>query len=91
MNSNPSNLLEKLSDPQTFASLQLSLDLHLAKPWSSLGVKLQCQLKNGLVMEKLKVVITLAERMRSRGRDRGLEGFDGDCGIAQREEKRIFF
>ena len=37
-------------------------------------------------MEKLKVVITLAERMRSRGRDRGLERFDGDCGIAQREE-----
>ena len=68
MNSNPSNLLEKLSDPQTFASLQLSLDLHLAKPWSSLGVKLQCQLKNGLVMEKLKVVITLAER-----RDREVE------------------
>ena len=28
---------------------------------------------------------------RSRGRDRGLERFDGDCGIAQREEKRIFF
>ena len=68
MNSNPSNLLEKLSDPQTFASLQLSLDLHLAKPWSSLGVKLQCQLENGLVMEKLKVVITLAER-----RDREVE------------------
>ena len=42
-------------------------------------------------MEKLKVVITLAERARSRGRDRGLERFDGDCGIAQREEKRIFF
>ena len=36
-------------------------------------------------------VITLAERVRSRGRDRGLERFDGDCGIAQREEKRIFF
>ena len=29
--------------------------------------------------------------MRSRGRYRGLERFDGDCGIAQREEKRIFF
>ena len=42
-------------------------------------------------MEKLKVVITLAERARSRGRDRGLERFDGDCGIAQREEKRNFF
>ena len=42
-------------------------------------------------MEKLKLVITLAERVRSRGRDRGLEIFDGDCGIAQREEKRIFF
>ena len=54
-------------------------------------VKLQCRLENGLVMEKLKVVITLAERMRSRGRDRGLERFDGDYGIAQREEKKIFF
>mgnify|MGYP006992886198 CR=1 FL=1 len=42
-------------------------------------------------MEKLKVVITLAERVRSRGRDRGLERFDGDYEIAQREEKRIFF
>ena len=42
-------------------------------------------------MEKVKVVITLAERMRSRGRDGGLERFDGYCGIAQREEKRIFF
>ena len=42
-------------------------------------------------MEKLKVVITLAERVRSRGRYRGLERFDGDCGIAQREEKRNFF
>ena len=40
-------------------------------------------------MEKLKVVITLAERARSRGR--GLERFDGDCGIAQREEKRNWF
>ena len=29
-------------------------------------------------------VITLAKRARSRGRDRGLERFDGDCGIAQR-------
>ena len=28
--------------------------------------------------------------MRSKGRDRGLESFDGDCGIAQREEKRNF-
>ena len=37
------------------------------------------------------VVITLAERARSRGRDRGLERFDGDCGIAQREEKRNWF
>ena len=37
------------------------------------------------------VVITLAERARLRGRDRGLERFDGDCGIAQREDKRIFF
>ena len=42
-------------------------------------------------MEKLKVVITLAERVRLKGRDRGLERFDGDCGIAQREEKIIFF
>ena len=42
-------------------------------------------------MEKLKVVITLAERVRSKGRDRGLERFDGDCGIAHREEKRKFF
>ena len=42
-------------------------------------------------MEKLKVVITLAERVRSRGRYRGLERFDGDYGIAQREEKRKFF
>ena len=42
-------------------------------------------------MEKLKIVITLAERVRLRGSDRGLERFDGDCGIAQREEKRIFF
>ena len=33
----------------------------------------------------------LAEKARSRGRDRGLERFDGDCGIAQREEKRNFF
>ena len=29
--------------------------------------------------------------MRSKGRDRGLESFDGDCGIAQREEKINFF
>ena len=29
--------------------------------------------------------------MRSRGRYRGLERFDGDCGIAQRKEKRNFF
>ena len=36
-------------------------------------------------------VITLVERVRSRGRDRGLERFDGDYGIAQREEKIIFF
>ena len=36
-------------------------------------------------------VITLAERARSRGRDRGLERFDGDYGIAQREEKTFFF
>ena len=42
-------------------------------------------------MEKLKVVITLVKRVRSRGRDRGLERFDGDYGIAQREEKRNFF
>ena len=40
-------------------------------------------------MEKLNVVITLAKRARSRGR--GLERFDGDCGIAQREEKSFFF
>ena len=91
MNSNPSNLLEESSDPQMVASLRLDLGSHPAKLWSSLGVKLWRRLENGLVMEKLKVVITLAERMRSRGRDRGLERFDGDCGIAQREEKRIFF
>ena len=42
-------------------------------------------------MEKLKVVITLVKRARSRGRDRGLERFDGNYGIAQREEKRKFF
>ena len=42
-------------------------------------------------MEKLKVVITLVERVRSRDRDRGLERFDGDYEIAQREEKRNFF
>ena len=29
--------------------------------------------------------------MRSRGRDRGLERFDGDYGIAQREENKFFF
>ena len=91
MNSNPSNLLEESSDPQIVASLRLGLSSHPAKPWSSLRVKLQRQLENDPVMEKLKVVITLAERVRSRGRDRGLERFDGDCGIAQREEKRFFF
>ena len=37
------------------------------------------------------VVITLVERARSRGKDTGLERFDGDCEIAQREEKRFFF
>ena len=42
-------------------------------------------------MEKLKVVITLVERVRSRDRDRGLERFDEDYEIAQREEKRKFF
>ena len=42
-------------------------------------------------MEKLKVVITLAERVRSRGRDKGLERFDADCGIARKEEKNFFF
>ena len=42
-------------------------------------------------MEKLKVVITLVERVRSRDRDRGLEGFDGGYEIAQREEKIKFF
>ena len=42
-------------------------------------------------MEKLKVVITLAERVRSRGRDRGLERFDGDCGIAQERRRDFFF
>ena len=77
MNSKPSNLLEELSDPQTVASLRLGLDSHLTKPWSSLGVKLQRRLENGLVMEKLKVVITLAERVRLRGRDRGLERLMG--------------
>ena len=73
------------------ASLQLGLSSHQAKPWLSLGVKLWHRLENGLVMEKLKVVITLAKGVRSRGKDRGLERFDGDCGIAQREEKRFFF
>ena len=82
MNLNPSNLLEESSAPQMVASLQLSLDLHPAKFWSSLGVKLWHRLENGLVMEKLKVVIILAKRVRSRGRDRGLERFDEDCGIA---------
>ena len=91
MNSNPSNLLEELSDPQTVTSFRLGLDLHPAKLWLSLGVKLRRRLEKGLVMEKLKVVITLAKRVRSRGKDRGLERFDGDCGIAQREEKRFFF
>ena len=42
-------------------------------------------------MEKLKVVITLTEKVRLKGRDRGLERFDGDCEIAQREEKRFLF
>ena len=37
------------------------------------------------------VVIILAEKARLRARDRGLERFDGDYGIAQREEKIIFF
>ena len=37
------------------------------------------------------VVINLVEKARSRGRDKGLERFDGDCGIAQGEEKRNFF
>ena len=37
------------------------------------------------------VVIILAEKARLRGRDRGLERFDGDYGIAQREEKINFF
>ena len=73
------------------ASLRLGLGSHQVKPWLSLGVKLWHLLENGLVMGKLKVVITLAKGVRSRGRDRGLERFDGDCGIAQREEKRIFF
>ena len=36
-------------------------------------------------------VITLAERVRSRGRDRGLERFDGDCGIAQERRREFFF
>ena len=81
MNSNPSNLLEEPSDPQTVASLGLGLSSHQAKPWSSLGVKLWHQLENGLVKEKLKVVITLAERVRSRGRDRALERFNRDRGI----------
>ena len=44
-----------------------------------------------VVVEKLKVVITLAKRVRSRGRDRGLERFNRDHGIGQREEKRFFF
>jgi len=30
------------------------------------------------------IVITLAKRERLRGRDKGLERFDGDYGIAQR-------
>ena len=41
-------------------------------------------------MGKLKVVITLAQRVRSKGRDRGLESFDGDCGI-ERGEENFFF
>ena len=31
-----------------------------------------------VVVEKLKVVISLVEGVRLRGRDRGLERFDGD-------------
>ena len=44
-----------------------------------------------VVVEKLKVVISLVEGVRMRGRDRGLERFDGDHGIAQREENNFFF
>ena len=42
-------------------------------------------------MEKLKVVIFLAKGVRLRGRDWGLKRFDGDQGIAQREENNFFF
>ena len=90
LNSNPSNLLEESFDPQTVASLLLGLDSHLAKTWSSLGVKLWRQLEKGLVMEKLKVVITLAERVRSKGRDRGLERW-GLWNSSERGEENFFF
>ena len=37
------------------------------------------------------VVIILAEKARLRARDRGLERFDGDCGIAQERRREFFF
>ena len=74
------------------ASLRLGLGLHQAKPWLSLGVKLWHRLENSLVMEKLKVVITLAKGVRSRGRDRGLERFDGGLwNSSERGEENFFF
>ena len=41
-------------------------------------------------MEKLKVVITLAERVRSKGRDRGLERW-GLWNSSKRGEENFFF
>ena len=41
-------------------------------------------------MEKLKVVITLAERVRSKGRDRGLERW-GLWNSSERGEENFFF
>ena len=48
------------------------------------------RLENSLVMEKLKVVITLAERVRSIGRDRGLERW-GLWNRSERGEEIFFF
>ena len=41
-------------------------------------------------MEKLKVVITLAERVRSKGRDKGLERW-GLWNSSKRGEENFFF
>ena len=41
-------------------------------------------------MEKLKVVITIAERVRSKGRDRGLERW-GLWNSSERGEENFFF